>query len=106
MSVACVCIFITFFAVRAKSLLSGQSALMFFTEVPIHDYAIDLIDRGFFFKISSLSASIGTVKMEEVKWESSSKLSIKQIPLVDCSDNDAFDERSIALKSKLDTPKH
>ena len=51
MSVACVVVFCVFFAVRAKSLLVGESAFMFVTEAHMGDEPFDLVELGYFFAV-------------------------------------------------------
>ena len=51
MSVASVLIFAIFFGIRTKALLSGETAFMFKTDVPLNDESLDLIELGFYFAV-------------------------------------------------------
>lgn len=61
MTISSVLVFAIFFSIRTKSLLSGESASMFVTEVPKNDLEIDLFELGYYFAIEKIAQEVGTV---------------------------------------------
>lgn len=70
MSVACVVIFIGFFAIRTKSLFSGDRSFKFIMDVTRRDELIDLIDLGFFFAVEKMPEQYGELRLISTNYDS------------------------------------
>lgn len=67
-TIGSVLVFAIFFGIRTRALMSGESASMFVTDLPVAaDASLNLQELGYFFAVERVQPEVGTWRLRAIK---------------------------------------